>query len=135
MKALELASGPGMPACHRVFLHCQEGKELPCIPGWPCLLLEQRLPKGSTISSFVPVLPCVLNSGLFAERVSVAFQTPPDLSPLVLSSRTSPRFELPMGTTEQPPLPQQTQPPTKVLYSGSSLATLTCRDGLIIHSV
>lgn len=24
-----------------------------------------------------------------------------------------PRFELPMGTTEQPPLPQQTQPPTK----------------------
>ncbi|KAF3813908.1 hypothetical protein GH733_017940 [Mirounga leonina] len=25
-----------------------------------------------------------------------------------------PRFELPMGTTEQPPLPQQTQPPTKV---------------------
>lgn len=27
---------------------------------------------------------------------------------------TSPRFELPMGTTEQPPLPQQTQPPTKV---------------------
>lgn len=27
---------------------------------------------------------------------------------------TSPRFELPMGTTEQPPLPQQTQPPSKV---------------------
>uniref|UniRef100_A0A5G2RLU2 Cleavage and polyadenylation specificity factor subunit 4 n=1 Tax=Sus scrofa TaxID=9823 RepID=A0A5G2RLU2_PIG len=25
-----------------------------------------------------------------------------------------PRFELPMGTTEQPPLPQQTQPPAKV---------------------
>ncbi|OWK11210.1 hypothetical protein Celaphus_00007294 [Cervus elaphus hippelaphus] len=25
----------------------------------------------------------------------------------------SPRFELPMGTTEQPPLPQQTHPPTK----------------------
>ncbi|XP_040836310.1 cleavage and polyadenylation specificity factor subunit 4 isoform X7 [Ochotona curzoniae] len=24
-----------------------------------------------------------------------------------------PRFELPMGTTEQPPLPQQTQPPSK----------------------
>uniref|UniRef100_G3T638 Cleavage and polyadenylation specificity factor subunit 4 n=1 Tax=Loxodonta africana TaxID=9785 RepID=G3T638_LOXAF len=24
-----------------------------------------------------------------------------------------PRFELPMGATEQPPLPQQTQPPTK----------------------
>ncbi|XP_023618315.1 cleavage and polyadenylation specificity factor subunit 4 isoform X5 [Myotis lucifugus] len=26
-----------------------------------------------------------------------------------------PRFELPMGTTEQPPLPQQTQPPSKVV--------------------
>lgn len=46
-----------------------------------------------------------------------------------------PRFELPMGTTEQPPLPQQTQPPTKVLYPAASLATLACRDGLIIHSV
>lgn len=39
---------------------------------------------------------------------------PCPLTPSVLSP-ASPRFELPMGTTEQPPLPQQTQPPTKVL--------------------
>lgn len=38
-------------------------------------------------------------------------------SPLV----TSPRFELPMGTTEQPPLPQQTQPPTKVPCPGPAV--------------
>lgn len=38
-------------------------------------------------------------------------------SPLV----TSPRFELPMGTTEQPPLPQQTQPPTKVPCLGPAV--------------
>ncbi|KAF6123779.1 cleavage and polyadenylation specific factor 4 [Phyllostomus discolor] len=38
-----------------------------------------------------------------------------------------PRFELPMGTTEQPPLPQQTQPPTKVLCPGPSLALWHCQ--------
>lgn len=39
---------------------------------------------------------------------------------------TSPRFELPMGTTEQPPLPQQTQPPAKVLCPGPFLALWHC---------
>lgn len=39
---------------------------------------------------------------------------------------TSPRFELPMGTTEQPPLPQQTQPPTKVPCPGLSSALWHC---------
>uniref|UniRef100_A0A8C9C834 Cleavage and polyadenylation specificity factor subunit 4 n=1 Tax=Phocoena sinus TaxID=42100 RepID=A0A8C9C834_PHOSS len=32
-----------------------------------------------------------------------------------------PRFELPMGTTEQPPLPQQTQPPAKVPCPGPAV--------------
>lgn len=41
----------------------------------------------------------------------------PSSSPLV----TSPRFELPMGTTEQPPLPQETQPPTKVPCPGPAV--------------
>lgn len=41
--------------------------------------------------------------------------SPPPLVPVPSCCRvTSPRFELPMGTTEQPPLPQQTQPPAKV---------------------
>lgn len=48
----------------------------------------------------------------------------PSSPPLVLIPSgcgvTSPRFELPMGTTEQPPLPQQTQPPTKVPCPGPS---------------
>ncbi|XP_021110500.1 cleavage and polyadenylation specificity factor subunit 4 isoform X1 [Heterocephalus glaber] len=35
-----------------------------------------------------------------------------------------PRFELPMGTTEQPPLPQQTQPPTKRLLPSSPAVSL-----------
>lgn len=47
-------------------------------------------------------------------------------SPLV----TSPRFELPMGTTEQPPLPQQTQPPTKVPCPGPAVL-----QGLAAHSL
>lgn len=38
-----------------------------------------------------------------------------------------PRFELPMGTTEQPPLPQQTQPPTKVPCPGPSSAPWHCQ--------
>ncbi|PNI89711.1 CPSF4 isoform 10, partial [Pan troglodytes] len=44
-----------------------------------------------------------------------------------------PRFELPMGTTEQPPLPQQTQPPAKQsnnppLQRSSSLIQLTSQN-------
>nr|KAF6354622.1 cleavage and polyadenylation specific factor 4 [Myotis myotis] len=44
-----------------------------------------------------------------------------------------PRFELPMGTTEQPPLPQQTQPPSKQsnnppLQRSSSLLQLTSQN-------
>ena len=41
-----------------------------------------------------------------------------------------PRFELPMGTTEQPPLPQQTQPPTKVPCPGPAVL-----QGLAAHSL
>ncbi|EGV99130.1 Cleavage and polyadenylation specificity factor subunit 4 [Cricetulus griseus] len=81
------------------------------------------------------VSPCVLKFGLFCSEGKRGFPntTWSISSHTLLSSLVSPRFELPMGTTEQPPLPQQTQPPTKQsnnppLQRSSSLIQLTSQN-------